>query len=400
MLLLLAPAAFSVDYNAQSLVTANVIRTNDFIAGFTNQAFPRKWAFQTILNSVSGSISVTQSVVAAGANITVTTNTSGTTVKYTISGTSTNGFATTNYVNVATNDLSAVLVTRITAATNDTQTTLKTYSDAATNALSGVLVARITSATQDVSTVLNSNITAATQALSSVTVPTSRTITIDGTEQDLSANRTYSSAPAIANVVTPGTIVTQGFSPAMVFSNSVTFRDAANAQMVVSNGVIGSVKAITNSGNIASATYSSSGKATFNNINCAGDLTFSGVNFFTIPSDTIGKIGRDFTSLWLVPPVNVQGVASFTNGVASYRSNAIAPTSITAPLTTVNWTNTINVNIQVYIDNSGVTGTAIKKNGTQIFSSLVGDVTLGLQPGEYMSLTYTLGTPVITWSPF
>lgn len=89
-----------------------------------------------------------------------------------------------------------------------------------------------------------------------------------------------------------------------------------------------------------------------------------------------------------------------TNGLASFRSNSIAPFAITAPATTVPWTNPINMNIQVYIDNSGVTGTAINKNGGQIFSSLVGDVTIGLQPNEYISLTYTIGTPVIKWSPF
>jgi hypothetical protein len=86
-------------------------------------------------------------------------------------------------------------------------------------------------------------------------------------------------------------------------------------------------------------------------------------------------------------------------GVGSYRSNAIGPVSFTFPATTVNWTNPINANIEVYIDNSGVTGTAIKKNGTQLFSSLVGDVTIGLQPGEYLSATYSVGTPTARWSP-
>lgn len=101
------------------------------------------------------------------------------------------------------------------------------------------------------------------------------------------------------------------------------------------------------------------------------------------------------------------GAGSFTAptveypfGVSSLRSNLVAPTSITAPLTTVNWTNPINAKIEVYIDNSGVTGTAIKKNGATIFTSLVGDVTIGLQSGEFISLTYSIGTPSIKWSPF
>lgn len=86
-------------------------------------------------------------------------------------------------------------------------------------------------------------------------------------------------------------------------------------------------------------------------------------------------------------------------GTASTRSNLLAPTSITAPATTVAWTNPISANIEVYIDNSGVTGTAIAKNGTTIFTSLVGDVTIGLQKGEYIMLTYSVGTPVIKWTP-
>jgi len=97
--------------------------------------------------------------------------------------------------------------------------------------------------------------------------------------------------------------------------------------------------------------------------------------------------------------VNLGGLLTATNGISTLLSNLVAPTSITAPLTTVNWTNPINADIEVYIDNSGVTGTSIKKNGTQIFSSLIGDVTIGLQPNETINLTYTVGTPSIKWSP-
>lgn len=94
------------------------------------------------------------------------------------------------------------------------------------------------------------------------------------------------------------------------------------------------------------------------------------------------------------------GVFSALNGLASYRSNSIGPVSFTFPATTVNWTNPINASIEVYIDNTGVTGTVFKKNGTQIFSSLVGDILIGLQPGEYFSETFTIGTPTGRWSPF
>lgn len=94
------------------------------------------------------------------------------------------------------------------------------------------------------------------------------------------------------------------------------------------------------------------------------------------------------------------GVTISQSGIGSTRSNLLAPTSFTFPATTVNWTNPITTSIEVYIDNGGITGTAIKKNGTTISSSVVGDATLGLQPGEYFSETYTVGTPTGKWSPF
>jgi hypothetical protein len=90
-----------------------------------------------------------------------------------------------------------------------------------------------------------------------------------------------------------------------------------------------------------------------------------------------------------------------TNGFASYASNMVAPSSITFPATTVNWTNTFGKNIFVFIDNAGVTGTVIKINGTQIASTLMttGVATIPLQPNEFFSETYTIGTPTATWKP-
>lgn len=71
-----------------------------------------------------------------------------------------------------------------------------------------------------------------------------------------------------------------------------------------------------------------------------------------------------------------------------------AMTTISFPNTTVNWTNTLNFPISLNIDNTGVTGTAIKKNGTQIKASPVPlSATLDLLPGDYFSETYTVGTP-------
>lgn len=94
------------------------------------------------------------------------------------------------------------------------------------------------------------------------------------------------------------------------------------------------------------------------------------------------------------------GVTISQSGIGSTLSNLSAPTSFTFPATTVNWTNPITTSIEVYIDNGAVTGTAIKKNGTTISSSVTGDANLGLQPGEYFSETYTVGTPTGKWSPF
>lgn len=93
------------------------------------------------------------------------------------------------------------------------------------------------------------------------------------------------------------------------------------------------------------------------------------------------------------------GTVIATNGFYSLKSTAAGPTAITFPATTVNWTNANAFNIAMYIDNGGVTGTAVKKNGTQVFSSLTGDCTLMMKPGDFFSETYTLGTPVGNWEP-
>lgn len=95
-------------------------------------------------------------------------------------------------------------------------------------------------------------------------------------------------------------------------------------------------------------------------------------------------------------------LTTFTNGTATLKSNKVAPGSITFPASTVTWTNTEAYNIELYIDNTGVTGTAISKNGGQIFGSFTattGPVVIGLQPGEYFSETYSAGTPTAKWSP-
>lgn len=102
---------------------------------------------------------------------------------------------------------------------------------------------------------------------------------------------------------------------------------------------------------------------------------------------------------------NTTGNASFkgtitaTNGLTSTVSNATVFT-FTMPATTVNFTNTNGVSWAYFIDNTAVTGTAIKKNGIQIFSGLSTDVTILLRANETFSETYTVGTPTLTGNVF
>lgn len=98
--------------------------------------------------------------------------------------------------------------------------------------------------------------------------------------------------------------------------------------------------------------------------------------------------------------------ALFTNGIVTVNSNGLALNQITFPATTAKWTNTVaNTvspvrNIFLYIDNTGVTGTSMSKNGTVIASSVVaGDMMIAMKPGDFFSETYTVGTPVAKWEP-
>ena len=76
-----------------------------------------------------------------------------------------------------------------------------------------------------------------------------------------------------------------------------------------------------------------------------------------------------------------------------------APVAISFPATTTKWTNGTPNAIELYINNTGVTGTVIAKNGTTIETVLTGPFRLDLQPGEYFSETYTVGTPSATYLP-
>lgn len=80
-----------------------------------------------------------------------------------------------------------------------------------------------------------------------------------------------------------------------------------------------------------------------------------------------------------------------TNGIYSLASNLVAPASITIGASPVNFTNTVGAQMTVYIDAVSVTGT-VGLNGTTIFTT-IGQNTVTLQPSEYVTLTFTIGTP-------
>lgn len=133
-----------------------------------------------------------------------------------------------------------------------------------------------------------------------------------------------------------------------------------------------------------------------NGIVCAG-----GTNFFfpgtantfnaSLPSLTGGTNTFDGL-IW-------NGINRFNPPVNSGFNTGLAPVSFTFPASNTNWINPAPYDIEVYIDNGGVTGTVVKKNNTQIFSALASDVTMTLKSNEFFSETYTVGTPSGRWSP-
>lgn len=88
----------------------------------------------------------------------------------------------------------------------------------------------------------------------------------------------------------------------------------------------------------------------------------------------------------------------FSNGIASYRSNLVAATAISISASPSLFTNSLGVNVIVYVDGISVTGT-VGINGTALFGT-IGQNTLILGPGEYTTITYTIGTPTAKWKPF
>lgn len=79
-----------------------------------------------------------------------------------------------------------------------------------------------------------------------------------------------------------------------------------------------------------------------------------------------------------------------TNGVATFYRTS--PTTITVAGSPVNWTNTTTVNVSVYVDGVSVTGT-VGINGTTIFNTIGQCTVADVEPGDWVTITYTIGTP-------
>jgi len=95
------------------------------------------------------------------------------------------------------------------------------------------------------------------------------------------------------------------------------------------------------------------------------------------------------------------GLVKGTNGLATFSRNKLAPLAIAVGASPFSFTNSFGTNnITIYVDGAGVTG-SVGINGATVFSALAGaDLPLTIQPGEWITVTYTIGTPVMNWKPF
>ena len=144
--------------------------------------------------------------------------------------------------------------------------------------------------------------------------------------------------------------------------------------------------------------FSTSGDTTMFKFN-----NYSGSTFLTIR--TTGNVGIGTTNpaqkLTVIGSITASNTITATNGFVSLSCNLLAPVAISVTGSPFNFTNSFSTNnIYVFVDGSGVTG-SVALNGTTIFSALVGaDATIPLQPQEYVTVTYSVGTPVMKWKPF
>lgn len=184
-----------------------------------------------------------------------------------------------------------------------------------------------------------------------------------------------------------GTSVNVTGNGSFAFGNSITIPTAATESVAIGHAA-----------NVSGA----------NSINIGGGNTVSGTNSVQLGYATTSQVNSNEMrwndgKVWSIDGnqkvEKFAGYVQATNGYASFQSNLLAPSSITFPATTVNWTNSTGRNIFVFIDNTAVTGTSVAINGTTVFSGLSLDLMLPLQPGEYFSETYTVGTPAAKIKP-
>lgn len=214
----------------------------------------------------------------------------------------------------------------------------------------------------------------------------------------LTADRYYflSATPGKLNLTSSGISQIVG----VAFS---TTKFLVNPELINSNLLSSLVYATNNDTVVSNGLYALIDKRVLTNE--SRNLVFSsttnrlGVN---VNADFFWGNGAGLTGL--PNPTNQADVVS--NALVTYvntffnRSNRLAPTTFTFPSSTVNWTNTNSFAIEVYIDCTGVTGSSVTKNGQQIFSGLTADMTIGLQPGETFSVSYSLGSPTGRFSPY
>ena len=87
-----------------------------------------------------------------------------------------------------------------------------------------------------------------------------------------------------------------------------------------------------------------------------------------------------------------------TRGVASTRSNLLAPSSISVTASPFYWTNTFDENISVLITGGALQGVAV--NGSRWAAGITNAcVPVALQPSEWMAITNTTA-PSVSWKPF
>jgi len=92
------------------------------------------------------------------------------------------------------------------------------------------------------------------------------------------------------------------------------------------------------------------------------------------------------------------GVKQTMPGLITTVSNALPLTAVTLTGSPFNWTNRMGMNLTVFV--YGSVGQQTKLNGTTLVNSYTSLLTLPMQPGDWITVTYSGGTPLVWWKPF